>query len=262
MPEAPKDDSGGTYRPNTNLEQISDWLTKILVGVGLVQFTTLARHAGDLVAFLGEPFGGDPYGETFAGGTLVVFAVSGFLTFYLVTRVYLPSAFAHADRRARDEEGYRRIRNETAVKELRSADGDDREIEAAVGRVSAIAETRAPRILWVDDRPEHNVSERNALTTLGMHVVICLSTDEALEVLGRTRFDVVISDMGRPGDETAGYTLLDAMRARGDPTPFIVYAGSDSPEHRELAKQHGALGSTNRPSELLDLVRQAVQLRS
>jgi hypothetical protein len=27
------------YRPNTNLEQISDWLTKILVGVGLVQLT-------------------------------------------------------------------------------------------------------------------------------------------------------------------------------------------------------------------------------
>src|SRR6266508_6277591 len=29
--------AGGAYRPNTNLEQISDWLTKILVGVGLVQ---------------------------------------------------------------------------------------------------------------------------------------------------------------------------------------------------------------------------------
>lgn len=25
------------YQPNTNLEQISDWLTKILVGVGLIQ---------------------------------------------------------------------------------------------------------------------------------------------------------------------------------------------------------------------------------
>ncbi len=27
------------YRSNTNLEQISDWLTKILVGVGLTQQT-------------------------------------------------------------------------------------------------------------------------------------------------------------------------------------------------------------------------------
>jgi glucosamine-6-phosphate deaminase len=53
-PEGAEDKAAaGAYRPNTNLEQISDWLTKILVGVGLVQFTTLAQHAGDLVTFLG-----------------------------------------------------------------------------------------------------------------------------------------------------------------------------------------------------------------
>ena len=46
-------DQGG-YQPNTNLEQISDWLTKILVGVGLVQFTTFAGHVSDLVTFLGS----------------------------------------------------------------------------------------------------------------------------------------------------------------------------------------------------------------
>jgi hypothetical protein len=70
-PEGAEDKaSAGAYRPNTNLEQISDWLTKILVGVGLVQFTTLARHAGDLVTFLGPALGGDPLGESFAGATL------------------------------------------------------------------------------------------------------------------------------------------------------------------------------------------------
>jgi hypothetical protein len=53
----------GAYRPNTNLEQISDWLTKILVGVGFVQFTTLARHAGELVNFLGPALGGTRSGR-------------------------------------------------------------------------------------------------------------------------------------------------------------------------------------------------------
>ena len=33
----PGPDEIADYRPNTNLEQISDWLTKILVGVGLVK---------------------------------------------------------------------------------------------------------------------------------------------------------------------------------------------------------------------------------
>ena len=259
--EDPKDTSAGRYQPNTNLEQISDWLTKILVGVGLVQFTTLAGHAGDLVSFLGPSFGGDPYGETFAGGTLVVFGVSGFLAFYLVTRMYLPRAFAHADQRARDLEGYERVKHQRAVNELKSANADDPEIEAAVSRVSAVVEKRPPQILWVDDNPRNNVRERNAMTTLGMHVVISLSTDEALELLSRTRFDVVISDMGRQDDKTAGYTLLDAMRSRGDPTPFVIYAGSDAAEHREEARKRGALGSTNRPSELLDLVLQATQLQ-
>jgi hypothetical protein len=37
-------------------------------------------------------------GETFAGATLAVFGVSGFLLFYLVTRIYLPRSFAAADR--------------------------------------------------------------------------------------------------------------------------------------------------------------------
>jgi hypothetical protein len=90
--------AAGAYRPNTNLEQISDWLTKILVGVGLVQFTTLAQHAGELVTFLGPALGGDPLGETFAAATLVIYGISGFLAFYLVTRIYLGRAFAQADR--------------------------------------------------------------------------------------------------------------------------------------------------------------------
>ena len=34
-----------SYRANTNLEQISDWLTKILVGVGLVQIGEIADQA-------------------------------------------------------------------------------------------------------------------------------------------------------------------------------------------------------------------------
>jgi hypothetical protein len=50
-------ESGRGYGANTNLEQISDWLTKILVGVGLVQITTIGRHFGDLITFLGPALG-------------------------------------------------------------------------------------------------------------------------------------------------------------------------------------------------------------
>ena len=41
-----------TYQGNTNLEQISDWLTKILIGVGLVQLNALPGHIQELTEHL------------------------------------------------------------------------------------------------------------------------------------------------------------------------------------------------------------------
>jgi hypothetical protein len=45
----------------------------------------------------------------------------------------------------------------------------------------------------------------------------------------------------------------------GDKTPFIIYAGSNLPEHKREAQQKGALGSTNNPRELFQLVLSAIQ---
>jgi hypothetical protein len=98
QPRGGADEAGASYGANTNLEQISDWLTKILVGVGLVQFTAFAAKFGDLVNFLGPALGGGQEGEAFAGAVLVLFSIGGFLSFYLFTRIYLPRAFAQADR--------------------------------------------------------------------------------------------------------------------------------------------------------------------
>lgn len=115
------------------------------------------------------------------------------------------------------------------------------------------------RILWVDDRPENNEFEVQALRELGIDVRQVRSTDEALRLLEATRYEAVISDMGRPPDQRAGYTLIDEMRRRGNETPFIIYAGSNLPEHTTEAREHGALGSTNDSSELLRLVAQALE---
>jgi CheY-like chemotaxis protein len=131
----------------------------------------------------------------------------------------------------------------------------------AAGRV--VAEVVTPRmirqagrttVLWVDDRPSNNVHERQALEALGVTFVLATSTDEALEKSHKQSFDAIISDMGRPSDSQAGYTLLDKLRAGGDHTPFIIYAGSRAPEHRAESRRRGALGSTNRPDELFEMV--------
>lgn len=61
-------------------------------------------------------------------------------------------------------------------------------------------------ILWVDDRPNGNRFERQSMEALGIRFVNVVSTDEALERLKNQSFDVIISDMKRPGDDRAGYT--------------------------------------------------------
>jgi len=64
--------------------------------------------------------------------------------------------------------------------------------------------------------------------------------------------------MGRPPDARAGYTRLDELRKTGDKTPYVIYAGSRAPEHVQEARQHGAIGSTNSPQELVVIVTKAL----
>jgi hypothetical protein len=85
------------YKANTNLEQISDWLTKILVGVGLTQLTSVPR----LFQQTGQQFGSSiavgNAGNLMVGSIIVYFAIVGFMGGYLWTRLFLGSALARAD---------------------------------------------------------------------------------------------------------------------------------------------------------------------
>lgn len=114
------------------------------------------------------------------------------------------------------------------------------------------------RILWVDDRPDNNAYERQVFESLGFTFDLARSTDEALELLRHSRYGAIISDMGRPEGPREGYRLLEAVRASDKFTHFFIYASSNKPEHKREAAERGAQGSTNRASELVDLVTQAL----
>jgi CheY-like chemotaxis protein len=114
------------------------------------------------------------------------------------------------------------------------------------------------RILWVDDRPENNAFERQAMEAMGLEFTLALSTAEALERLRERHYAAIISDMGRREGAREGYVLLEAVRA-GDPvTPFFIYAGSGAPQHRREAALRGAQGATNLADELIDMVTRAL----
>jgi hypothetical protein len=86
-----------SYRANTNLEQISDWLTKILVGVGLTQLIVLPEKLQALGLFLAPGFGAVPHPNVMAIVIVLYFSVSGFLFGYLWTRLFLAGALREAD---------------------------------------------------------------------------------------------------------------------------------------------------------------------
>jgi hypothetical protein len=93
------------YRVNTNLEQISDWLTKILVGVGLAELHRLPAALRGVSDYFAATIGG-PAATDLAGflvALLVYFSVIGFMTGYLGTRVLLAPLFKMADTRQRSQ---------------------------------------------------------------------------------------------------------------------------------------------------------------
>ncbi|MGO9335938.1 MAG: hypothetical protein ACLPY1_00360 [Terracidiphilus sp.] len=86
-----------SVRPNTNLEQISDWLTKILVGAGLTQIGAICTWVRDLGASLAPGFGGLANAGAFATGSIIYFAFDGFFLAFLWTRLYLGGLMTVAD---------------------------------------------------------------------------------------------------------------------------------------------------------------------
>lgn len=82
-------------RVNTNLEQVSDWLTKIIVGVGLTQLQRIPAAIQSVARTLSkalDPASTDP-SLAFAEALVVYFTIIGFLYAYLLTRVYLQKVF-------------------------------------------------------------------------------------------------------------------------------------------------------------------------
>jgi hypothetical protein len=92
---------GESFASNTNLEQISDWLTKILVGVGLTQLSTMSTKIGQLATVMGNALamnqGMRTSSAAFSGAVFVYFSIFGFLLCYLWTRLYFKNWLEHPD---------------------------------------------------------------------------------------------------------------------------------------------------------------------
>ena len=85
------------YRPNSNLEDISDWLTKILVGLGLTQIGSIPSIFKSLMDLMAVVLGTGSDASAIAGSVIVGYLVLGFLATYLWARTRLSRAFELGD---------------------------------------------------------------------------------------------------------------------------------------------------------------------
>lgn len=115
---------------------------------------------------------------------------------------------------------------------------------------------RDAQILWVDDHPENNLNERRMFRQLKAEIDIAKSTEEALNMLGKHGYDLVISDMARGDENTAGLKFLEQFRKRNNKTPVIFYIGVFL---TEKGVPPLAFGITNQPDELLHLTLDALE---
>jgi hypothetical protein len=86
-----------TSRPNTNLEQISDWLTKIVVALGLAELERIPTAYQNLAQYVAQAFPGDQITPSLVSMLMLYFMVVGFLFAYLWTRLYLSVQFNRVD---------------------------------------------------------------------------------------------------------------------------------------------------------------------
>jgi CheY-like chemotaxis protein len=114
------------------------------------------------------------------------------------------------------------------------------------------------RVLWVDDLPDNNIWERRALEPYGVRFTIAQNTDQAKQLLAKEdSFDAIISDLGRPGDRRAGFTLLKWLRgnpALAQTMPYFIYTSSSGARQRPAAGDPQPQGITSDPDALVEMV--------
>ncbi|MBN8509328.1 MAG: response regulator [Burkholderiales bacterium] len=245
---APRPPEAAPTEINSNLVEVSDWLTKIIVGVGLVELKDLPANAESLARFVALSLGMvDPAGQALAGGVslagalMLYFSVLGFLGGYLLTRVYLAAIFKFVETLIYPPSPNVRLASgrELPVEELTrlqqvALEDVQRTVARMAKQIPAEEEAgdlrRAPaqRVLWVDDNPENNALLVDQLERMGVSVDAVKSTDDAKRRFdGGARYAAVVSDMGRTEGgrrvDDAGVVLVRELKARFPALPVFVY---------------------------------------
>ena len=106
------------------------------------------------------------------------------------------------------------------------------------------------RALWVDGSPGGNNFEWGMLVSLGVEFDRASTSGEAFEMLQKTDYDFIISDIDRDGNPAEGLDFLKSLPETKKRIPFIFYIGA---VNKDRGVPPHAFGITDMPSELAHL---------
>ncbi len=110
-------------------------------------------------------------------------------------------------------------------------------------------------ILIVDDEAESRQMLQQALTLYNTTVITASNVKEALEQIKTKKPDVIVSDIGMPGED--GYTLIKKIRGISDETskiPAVALTGFARSQDRARALISGFQNHVSKPVEIEELV--------
>ena len=114
-------------------------------------------------------------------------------------------------------------------------------------------------IVVVDDEPDAGTVMKEILEQIGASVRLASSAMEALEMIRKSRPDLLISDIGMP--QVDGYQLLRMLRSEEQagqpPLPAIALTAFARPEDKRRAIEAGYLIHLAKPVESADLITAA-----
>ena len=129
-------------------------------------------------------------------------------------------------------------------------------VEAAADGFTCPPEIAGLRVLVVDDEPDVRELLGAVLTSCRAEVLFATNADEALAVLQKERPDVLVSDIGMPGED--GYALIRRVRAlapdAGGKTPALALTAFARMEDRTRALIAGFQMHVPKPLDPTELV--------
>lgn len=278
----------GTPTPmeiNSNLVEVSDWLTKIIVGVGLIELKSLPGSARSMAAFIAPSLATDtPTAMAIVGGIMLFFSVHGFLIGYLLTRIYLSIMIKRADSLVKNESVRLESGKEIEVTELsrlqqKSLDDMQEAVtqlllahppdgSAAVTALAGMPAEKKPAtlVLWLDDHPRNNTLLVEQMERENIKVDQATSTRQALAMLQQKPYALLITDMARVENrrriKDAGVRTVRDVRQAQPALPIIVYCSKDTlASYGTEAESAGARFITTSGTSLLAAVNKLLHER-